>query len=70
MASKVNRREFLNSAPVTGALFAGARVDVSLQPQRPNVLFILAMISDMAISAAMAGRTIRHQYWMDSRGKA
>src|SRR4029453_7211198 len=42
MASKVNRREFLNSAPVTGALFAGARVDVSLQPQRPNVLFILA----------------------------
>jgi len=42
MASKVTRREFLNSAAVTGALVAGTRVGVSSQAQRPNVLFILA----------------------------
>jgi len=42
VASKVTRREFINSAAATGALVAGARVGVSAQAQRPNVLFILA----------------------------
>jgi hypothetical protein len=42
MASKVARREFLNSAAAAGALVAGARVGVSWRAQRPNVLFILA----------------------------
>ncbi|MGH2399709.1 MAG: sulfatase-like hydrolase/transferase [bacterium] len=42
MASRVTRREFLNSAAATGALVAGARIGVSSQAPRPNVLFILA----------------------------
>src|SRR6476660_1530142 len=42
MVRKVTRREFLNSAASTGALVAGARVGVSSQAQRPNLLFILA----------------------------
>ncbi len=42
MPSKVTRREFLNSAAATSALVAGARIGVSSQAQRPNVLFILA----------------------------
>jgi arylsulfatase A-like enzyme len=42
MASRVTRREFLNSAAATGALVAGARIGVSSRAQRPNVLFILA----------------------------
>jgi arylsulfatase A-like enzyme len=42
MASRVTRREFINSAAATGVLIAGARIGVSSQPQRPNVLFILA----------------------------
>jgi arylsulfatase A-like enzyme len=39
---RVTRREFINSATATGALAAGARIGVSSQAQRPNVLFILA----------------------------
>ena len=42
MASRVTRREFINSAAATGALVAGARIGLSSQAQRPNVLFILA----------------------------
>jgi arylsulfatase A-like enzyme len=42
VASKVTRREFLNSAAATSALVAGARIGVSSQAPRPNVLFILA----------------------------
>jgi arylsulfatase A-like enzyme len=42
MPLKVTRREFLNSAAATSALVAGARMGVSSQAQRPNVLFILA----------------------------
>ena len=42
MASKVTRRKFINSAAATGAAVAGARIGLSAQTQRPNVLFILA----------------------------
>ena len=42
MPLKVTRREFLNSAAATSALVAGARIGVSSQAPRPNVLFILA----------------------------
>jgi arylsulfatase A-like enzyme len=42
MASRVTRREFINSAAASGALIAGARIGLSSQAQRPNVLFILA----------------------------
>ena len=42
MASRVTRREFISSAAATGALVAGARIGVSSQASRPNVLFILA----------------------------
>ena len=42
MAVKVSRRKFINSAAATGALVAGARIGLSSQVQRPNVLFILA----------------------------
>jgi arylsulfatase A-like enzyme len=42
MASRVTRREFLNSAAAAGTLVAGARISVSAQTQRPNVVFILA----------------------------
>ena len=42
MASKVTRRKFINSAAATGAAVAGARIGLSAQAQRPNVLFILA----------------------------
>ena len=42
MPLKVTRREFLNSAAATSALAAGARIGVSSQARRPNVLFILA----------------------------
>jgi hypothetical protein len=38
----LTRREVLNSAAATAALVAGARIGVSSQAQRPNVLFILA----------------------------
>jgi arylsulfatase A-like enzyme len=40
--SRFSRREFLNSAAATGALVAGARIGLSSQPARPNLLFILA----------------------------
>ncbi len=42
MPLKVTRREFLNSAAATSALAAGARIGLSSQAPRPNVLFILA----------------------------
>jgi arylsulfatase A-like enzyme len=42
MAAKVTRREFLNSAAATGALVASTTARVRSQPDRPNVLFILA----------------------------
>ena len=42
MALKVSRRKFINSAAATGALVAGARIGLSSQVERPNVLFILA----------------------------
>jgi arylsulfatase A-like enzyme len=42
MASRVTRREFINSAAAAGAVAAGARIRLSAQVQRPNVLFILA----------------------------
>jgi hypothetical protein len=42
LRATAGRREFLNSAAATGALVAGARIGVSSQAQRPNVLFILA----------------------------
>jgi len=38
----VTRRKFINSAAATGAAVAGARIGLSAQTQRPNVLFILA----------------------------
>ena len=42
MASRVTRRTFINSAAAAGVAAAGARIGLSAQAQRPNVLFILA----------------------------